>query len=527
MQTKAYFFDSALAFARPHHLPTGRDFVIRHLPFAEIYRSTAASHIYLGLEAAALLILTAAVGHITAISAYTLFFITGWFFTVSILFGAFWFNPFALEFRFVRNDCKEWARWMLSDLGSVSESWNTWYNTETATQYTGASFSTRMWRAIRISRLLFPAALLMSRFSPGHIFDDSTTFGLMILLALFVTIGLQIVHLLSMPCTKEPKLERAKIFACLQPFRRGLEVAVYAVGCAGSVFLASGSGQLDGSSAILALVAFHVVLWWIARLLNIFSVFPFSDGVRKVYKIFDTQIGLFLLGVQVAFAIGFPAGSVIHTNSLFSSEYADTVEVITGGRDVQGPTFLKLKNIGQLEFKKTKKLGAPNTRIGLPRPYGDINGPRRLAGARTRRHASMLLAASFDAAGRPGSASGGGGAMAGTVAIPGLSSMAPTPTVHTFLSPRGARALGSRGTPARPPRKTLKAILSEHKRPEPEITQPPPGAKGGAGGKPTTNNAVKGRWQPGGTGFKPKQVDMGGGTGLSGVAAMRARFGDK
>jgi hypothetical protein len=50
--------------------------------------------------------------------------------------------------------------------------------------------------------------------------------------------------------------------------------------------------------------------------------------------LFDGCIAVFLFGVQAGFALVFPLGSVVHTYLLFSADYADTIEVITGARDV-------------------------------------------------------------------------------------------------------------------------------------------------------------------------------------------------
>ena len=62
IQTKAYFWDSALAFGRQSYLATGRDFVLRHLPFDETFRAAAHSHLYLGAEILLLLALTTVYG---------------------------------------------------------------------------------------------------------------------------------------------------------------------------------------------------------------------------------------------------------------------------------------------------------------------------------------------------------------------------------------------------------------------------------------------------------------------------------
>jgi hypothetical protein len=74
MQTKAYYFDQALAFGKQVYLATGRDFVIRHVPFAEIYRAVSFSHLYLGVELLFLMILILAYGSFSGVVTFVFFF---------------------------------------------------------------------------------------------------------------------------------------------------------------------------------------------------------------------------------------------------------------------------------------------------------------------------------------------------------------------------------------------------------------------------------------------------------------------
>jgi hypothetical protein len=80
----------------PPPLPqaTGRNFVLRHVPLDEVFRSTAHSHLYLGAEAAVLLCLTSAHGTWESVQVYFYLFTTQWLFAMSLLFGSGWFNPF-------------------------------------------------------------------------------------------------------------------------------------------------------------------------------------------------------------------------------------------------------------------------------------------------------------------------------------------------------------------------------------------------------------------------------------------------
>ena len=142
--TKAYFFDAALTFGRQGYLATGRDFVIRHVPFPETFRATAHSHLYLGAEMAFLLSLLTAYGVFESVRVYIFFFLTAWLFSFSLLFGALWFNPLAMEWRAVLDDWREWWLWMMASGkakagaaaggASAEESWRAWYDKETGSQ---------------------------------------------------------------------------------------------------------------------------------------------------------------------------------------------------------------------------------------------------------------------------------------------------------------------------------------------------------------------------------------------------------
>ena len=66
---QAYYFDAALAFGKAGYVATGRDFVLRHISFDEVYRACAQSHLYLGMEALLLLLLTTVYGTFGSLTA--------------------------------------------------------------------------------------------------------------------------------------------------------------------------------------------------------------------------------------------------------------------------------------------------------------------------------------------------------------------------------------------------------------------------------------------------------------------------
>ena len=101
--------------------------------------------------------LLTAFGVFESVRVYLFFFLTAWLFALSLLFGAFWFNPLALEWRSVLDDWRDWWLWMMADgeedggaAGGPEASWRAWYERETAAQYELASPTARLVRLLRI-----------------------------------------------------------------------------------------------------------------------------------------------------------------------------------------------------------------------------------------------------------------------------------------------------------------------------------------------------------------------------------------
>jgi callose synthase len=88
IQTKAYYFDSGLAFGTQSYLATGRNFVLRHLSFVELFKAIAHSHFYVGIEVLILLLLVMCYGTFASSEVNAFYVVTSWLFCVSNLFGA-------------------------------------------------------------------------------------------------------------------------------------------------------------------------------------------------------------------------------------------------------------------------------------------------------------------------------------------------------------------------------------------------------------------------------------------------------
>eukprot|EP00537_Pseudo-nitzschia_pungens_P009567 CAMPEP_0172380904 /NCGR_PEP_ID=MMETSP1060-20121228/70676_1 /TAXON_ID=37318 /ORGANISM="Pseudo-nitzschia pungens, Strain cf. cingulata" /LENGTH=2133 /DNA_ID=CAMNT_0013108671 /DNA_START=189 /DNA_END=6590 /DNA_ORIENTATION=+ len=139
IQTKAFYMTQTILVGGAKYRPTGRGFVTQHTAFDEQYRFFAASHLYLGVELAAGLII---MGIFTDAGQYFGRTWSLWLASVSFLASPFWFNPLTLEWNTVVNDYALWVRWLRGTSGGATKSWSMWYNEENA-YYKGLPFASK------------------------------------------------------------------------------------------------------------------------------------------------------------------------------------------------------------------------------------------------------------------------------------------------------------------------------------------------------------------------------------------------
>lgn len=276
---------------------------------------------------------------------------------------------------------------MQTEKGSPEQSWRQWYKREAGTQYSQANLVSRIVRGIRISRLLLPASILVFRLKPSGAYEALT-------LAVFLSGPFALIALLqatytATACCPRPgdKTDnsdgsRSWYSITARPVTRVLNVGVGAAVVFGVLMLGSlGWFRLTPMALVDGAMAFALLLFWASRICTIASVWPLKDGTRVVWKLFDLALGVIVLSIQTFFAALCPMGQALHTRMLFSREYGDTVAVVVGARDAldrhghdAGVRYLKLKHVGQLDFKHhghKNKDGAgpddarPENRIGI------------------------------------------------------------------------------------------------------------------------------------------------------------------
>jgi callose synthase len=129
IQTKANYMSQTILVGGAKYRPTGRGFVTQHTPFDEQYRIFASSHLYLGVELAAGLILMGVYTHAGQYFGRTW---SLWLASASFLCSPFWFNPLTFDWGVVINDYDLWLKWIRGASGGSSKSWSMWYNEENA-----------------------------------------------------------------------------------------------------------------------------------------------------------------------------------------------------------------------------------------------------------------------------------------------------------------------------------------------------------------------------------------------------------
>lgn len=139
-QTKAFYMTQTILVGGAKYRPTGRGFVTQHTAMDEQYRFFAASHLYLGVELAAGLIV---MGIFTEAGQYFGRTWSLWLAAISFIASPFWFNPLTFDWNTVVSDYGLWVRWMKGTSGGATKSWSMWYNEENA-YYKNLPFTTKI-----------------------------------------------------------------------------------------------------------------------------------------------------------------------------------------------------------------------------------------------------------------------------------------------------------------------------------------------------------------------------------------------
>ena len=145
IQTKANYMTQTILVGGAKYRPTGRGFVTQHAPMDELYRFFASSHLYLGVEMGAGLII---MGVYSSAEQYFGRTWSLWLASLSFIASPFWFNPLTFDWNMVTSDYTKFIAWMRGTAGGASRSWSIWW-TEENSFYSKMPFTSKIWFIIK------------------------------------------------------------------------------------------------------------------------------------------------------------------------------------------------------------------------------------------------------------------------------------------------------------------------------------------------------------------------------------------
>eukprot|EP00775_Hariotina_reticulata_P008714 gene8714-8895_t len=157
-QTSAFSFTQDLLFGGAKYLATGRGYKLQPTSYKDLFRRFGRSHMYFGAVLLQYSIAVITAGHLTDLRIFVLWAPT--LVVVSLLFGPFWFTPFAFRTTVVMDDMAETQAWFTSP--SLKDSWQAW-NKEWVDVVSNASGKQmgRLATCIRAHLVKLPMVLLL------------------------------------------------------------------------------------------------------------------------------------------------------------------------------------------------------------------------------------------------------------------------------------------------------------------------------------------------------------------------------
>jgi len=337
MHTRAVAFDLGLSFGRSAYAATGRDFVIRHVPFPETYRAVGHTHMHFGMELLLLLLVIWALGSFTSFGTY-FFMLSGTIvYCASLLLAFLWFNPYALDASAIVEDVRATAAWLWGPTAGTTDatvSHTAWLDSTVMSLYQSAPLRTRVFHALRQLRWLALALAITFREPITHASEVT-----------WISEGIFMAVLILIPIAAMAWLEVAgrtcAPSATARAVRQAVHTAVQAVALlllvAAAVLVAmlvpsdTYSGG-RGGSIVSTLVSLLLMTWMLAQLAIVLWVRCALRAARAVLWASDVAIAAVLLPLQLLSAVLVPFGSTMHAYLLFSPRYAGMLEALVGAR---------------------------------------------------------------------------------------------------------------------------------------------------------------------------------------------------
>jgi len=124
IQTKACYMSQTILVGGAKYRATGRGFVTQHTAMDEQFRFFASSHLYLGVELAAGLVIMRIFSEAGQYIGRTW---SLWLASISFLASPFWFNPLTFDWNVVVSDYSTFLDWMSGTSGGAQKSWSMWW----------------------------------------------------------------------------------------------------------------------------------------------------------------------------------------------------------------------------------------------------------------------------------------------------------------------------------------------------------------------------------------------------------------
>eukprot|EP00560_Eucampia_antarctica_P003873 CAMPEP_0197837544 /NCGR_PEP_ID=MMETSP1437-20131217/32466_1 /TAXON_ID=49252 ORGANISM="Eucampia antarctica, Strain CCMP1452" /NCGR_SAMPLE_ID=MMETSP1437 /ASSEMBLY_ACC=CAM_ASM_001096 /LENGTH=1848 /DNA_ID=CAMNT_0043444667 /DNA_START=1096 /DNA_END=6642 /DNA_ORIENTATION=+ len=267
IQTKAHYMSQTILVGGAKYRATGRGFVTQHTPMDEQFRFFASSHLYLGVEMSACLIILAIFSDAGQYAGRTW---SLWLASISFLASPFWFNPLSFDWNVVTSDYCSYLNWMSGASGGSAKSWSIWWREENAF-YKSLQFSSKLVYMIKAAiYLLLAEGIRTSGLLQWDPMLDKVPIGLSTLLTIIVLlIVIGMVYSSRQRDLPYPVRRTIGIFVCI-----GLIMAVLTI-------------YLEDSDTIRYTMAAYYALGAFCQLGLLFGF----EAVKPLYCIHDVICG--------------------------------------------------------------------------------------------------------------------------------------------------------------------------------------------------------------------------------------------
>eukprot|EP00743_Colponemidia_sp_Colp-15_P007376 GILK01007964.1.p1 GENE.GILK01007964.1~~GILK01007964.1.p1 ORF type:complete len:1684 (-),score=272.07 GILK01007964.1:169-4602(-) len=330
MGTKSHYLDQTIVSGGAKYRATGRDFVVRHENFAELYRFYCRSHFYKAFELLVMLVLYAWTGAFTYADAsgrlqfldwFGIFFkitLSLWLIVAAWLFAPFIFNPAGFSWSKNLSDYKEWHQWIQNEEDlNQRNSWLAWWRDEISfTEH--LPLSSRLLMLLRSCRFFVVSYAFLYHSSFSNAYKYYTAAGILVVFAsLLAVIWLSVKTVRHANVYKQNRVRLTK-----------LAVSILLVGAAVGLWLNS---NITLDDIFVIVVTLFIFLWGV-----LFAVIPFNNyrgmavaqwqWVWRLYNFLDYLVGM-LLFLPILILSWFPFISTFQLRLLFNSGFSQGLEV--------------------------------------------------------------------------------------------------------------------------------------------------------------------------------------------------------